>query len=99
MKLWKEAVHEVNHDNECATTPQVTIEAMNTSWAPQPAPCNCSRDVRIAKGIEAVRQEALFDYGFSDEYGDPNVPVATRQAEYDVRTLAEHIRIFKEATV
>ena len=90
MTAWEEAVKAVEHGPGCLANP--------TEWRDEYRPCTCDRDARIAKGIEAVRNEALSEYGFCDEYGDPNVPVAIRCTEYNARTLAEHLAAFTEAS-
>ena len=91
MKPWEEAVLAVEHDEFCRANYTVCDGGYGG--------CDCTRDARIAKGIAAVRDEALSEYGFDDEMGNPNVPMEQRCEEYDARTLAEHIVVFKEATV
>jgi len=95
---WPAVVAEVPHDAGCISIYRATIQDGLTEWGPSPRPCNCARDARIAKGIEAVRDQALCEYGFDDEVGNPNVPLEQRRTEYDARCLAEHLVIFMEAS-
>jgi len=52
----------VPHDNGCASVYRPTIQAGLTTWGPEPRPCDCTRDARIAKGIAAGRRsDELWD--------------------------------------
>jgi hypothetical protein len=45
-----DAVRAVEHDATCSTRAVPTL----SQFQEKPGPCNCSRDARIAKGVEAA---------------------------------------------